>query len=137
MRRHARDKFERNSGRVVDVQGAALEWHLDEARRDARAFKMGSGLLKVDVVEDPKPYPLASRLATGLLQGEAVMTAFLDAVQPKRRGVLGADFQTDHLGVERLAGGQIAHREHEMARAGDVERRIEIGLRVGQRNLTT
>jgi hypothetical protein len=137
MRRHAGNELERCPGRVVDVQGAALERHFDKSCRNARAFKMRSRLLNVDAVEDPKPYALAAGLATGRLQGKAVMASLLDAVQAKRRVVLRADFESDHLGVERLAGGKIANCEHEMARTRDVERRIEIGLRVGQRNLTT
>ena len=129
LRRHARDKFERRSGPVVDVQRAALERHIDEPRRTPARSKCAFALSRSLSVEDPKPDALANRLAPGLLQGEAVMTALLDAVQPDRLVVLVADIETDHLGVERPARGEIARREHEMARAGDVERRLEVGLR--------
>ena len=56
------------------------------------------------------------------------MRALLDAAQPERVGVLVADDQAHHLGVEIAARGEIARGEHEVARAGDVERRIEIGF---------
>src|SRR4029079_15038966 len=49
--------------------------------------------------------------------------------QPEHMGILVADDQPHHLGVEITAPRQIAHREHKMAGARDVERRIEVGVR--------
>ena len=63
------------------------------------------------------------------------MAALLDAMQPDRVVALVADDETDHLGIERAAGLEVARGEHQMAGAGDVERRIVIGLRMRHRHL--
>ena len=88
-------------------------------------------LVEVLVGEHAKADALALRLAGRALQREAVVAALLDAAQPDRVGVLVAHDQPHHLDVEVAAGGEVARREHEMAGARDVERRIEVGLRKG------
>ena len=109
---------------VGDMQGAALERHVDKARFDAGAVEMRLGLDEIVVGEDAKADPLAHRLALGLLQRQAVMAAFLDAVQPHRVVGLVADDEAEDFGVEVLARREIARGEYEVAGARDVEGRM-------------
>ena len=126
---HGRDQFDRRAGGIVEVQRAVLVRRLDERGLDAGLVEMRLGLVEVFVHEHAEADALALRLAGGLLQRERMMRALLDAAQPERVGVLVADDQAHHLGVEVAALREIARREHEMARARDVERRIEVGFR--------
>src|SRR5262245_41787385 len=87
--------------------------------------------LEVVLGEHAEADALALRLAQGALEREAVVAALLHPAQPDRVGILVAHDQAQHLDVEIAAGGEVARREHEMAGAGDVERRIEVGLRNG------
>jgi len=113
------------------MQGAALMRNVDEGRGDAGAIEVRFRLAQILVGEHPKADALALRLAGRSLEREAVVTALLDPAQPDRVGILVAHDQAHHLDVEVAAGGEVARREHEMAGARDVERRIEIGLRNG------
>jgi hypothetical protein len=126
---HRRNELDRRAGRIGKVQGTTLKRHLDEARRHADAVEMRLGAIEVLIGEDAKADPLAQRLAGGPLEREAVVAALLHAAQPDRVGVLVAHDQAHDLDVEVAARGEVARREHEVARARDVERRIEIGLR--------
>jgi hypothetical protein len=113
------------------MQGAALMGHLDESGGNARAIEMRLRALKVVLGEHAKADALALRLSQRALEREAVVAALLHPAQPDRVGILVAHDQTQHLDVEIAAGGEVARREHEMAGAGDVEGRIEVGLRNG------
>ena len=105
--------------------------HLNESGGNASAIEMRLRALEVVLGEHAEADALALRLAQGALEREAVVAALLHPAQPDRVGVLVAHDQTQHLGVEIAAGGEVARREHEMAGAGDVEGRIEVGLRNG------
>ena len=112
------------------MQGAALMRNVDEGRGDAGAIEVRFRLAQILVGEHPKA-TRSHGLAGRSLEREAVVTALLDPAQPDRVGILVAHDQAHHLDVEVAAGGEVARREHEMAGARDVERRIEIGLRNG------
>jgi hypothetical protein len=135
LRLHGGDQLDWRSHRVGEPQRAALVRHLDEPRRDAGAVEVRLRLVEILLVEHVHADAFAARHVGGPLQREAVMAAFLDAAQPQRIGILVADDQTDHLGIERLAGREILCGEHEVARARDVERRVIVGLRKGHRTI--
>ena len=61
-------------------------------------------------------------------QHQAVVAGLLDPAQVERVAVLLGDDQADDLGVEQPAGFQVLDREHDMAGARDVERRVVVGL---------
>jgi hypothetical protein len=134
LRRQRRAQLHRHPHHVGEAQGAALKGRLDELRRNAGAVEMRLRLVQVLLVEHVHADALAARLAVRLLQGEAMVSALLDAVQVDRIGILVADDQAHHFGVERAARGQVLRGQHEMARPRDVERRIKIGRRDRHRN---
>jgi len=131
---HRGDEIDHGAHVVRVAQRAALERHVDQLRRNAGLVEMRFRLVEILLVEDVHADRLAARLARGLLQREAVVLALLDAAQPERIRVLVADEQSDHLGVEGLAGREILRGQHEMAGARDVERRLEVGLWDRHRN---
>jgi len=103
--------------------------------RQSDAIEVRLRFLEIRVGKHPEADTLALRLAGGALEGETVVAALLHAAQPDRVGGLVAHDQAHHLDVEIAAGREIACREHQVAGARDVERRIEVGLRDGHRGL--
>ena len=60
-----------------------------------------------------------------------MMVALLDAAQIERIGGLVADQQPEAIDIEGARARQIAHAKLDMARAHDVERRVENRLADG------
>ena len=86
-------------------------------------------LFEVSLFEHSEAHPFAAGLILSALERQAVMRTFLNAAQVDRSSGLVTHLQADHFGVEIAAFREVARGQHQMARARDIERRFEIGLR--------
>ena len=75
---------------------------------------------------------LAGGLGSGL-EHEAVVAAFLQAAQVERSLVFVAHHEAEGVDIERAAFREVAHREYDMACAGDGEAGSEDRFRYGHR----
>src|ERR1044072_7474406 len=86
-------------------------------------------LFEVILLEHAKAYALADRLLPGALEREAVMRPLLHAAEMNRGGGFVGNLQADDFSVEVARLRKVARGQHEMARARDIERGMEVGGR--------
>src|SRR5262245_2540324 len=118
--RHGRADFERRARNIDGVQAAALERHVDEARRQPARLEVRLREIEVVLGEHAHPDTLAGGRAAGL-QYQAMVAAFLQAAQIERGFVLVAHHEAERLDIEGTALRQVGHSEYHVARACDGE----------------
>ena len=119
---HGRAEFERSTGWVGRVERAVLMLDLDPRGRKAADGEMRLEEIEVFLRSDPEAETLHRRLAP--FQHEAMMAGLLHSPQPQRLAVLVAHDQAQRVAIKRAARGEVADARHQMARPGDVERRL-------------
>src|SRR5215471_9575341 len=109
---------------IGELQRAALERWLGEFVLNAVLGEEAGRLVEVVLVADLEAKMMAGR---GLrpAQHQRVMLVLLAATQVNDAIVRVLDMQADGVLVERTAGLQVLHVEHDMTRSDDVEGRIE------------
>ncbi len=127
---HGGVEFDLEAEGISELQRAALERRFRKGASDAVIGKERGRLVEIAVVADLEAEPVAGgdrRFA----QHQRVMLMLLDAAQIHRAVVAVLDMEADGGLVERAAGIEIHHVEHDVAGPDDIEGRIEDVLRNG------
>src|SRR5579871_701527 len=127
---HRRIKLELKAEGIGELQSAALERLFGKCIDDAVVREERGSLVEIGLAADLEAEAVAGGGAR-LPQNQRVMLMLLAASKINRTLVGILDMQADRRLVEVAAPLQIGHVEHDMARADDVERRIEDMLRNG------
>ena len=123
---HGRAQLQRRADRIAHVQRAALVRHVHPLGRQVPVPEVPVGDVQVVLEEHPEPDPAGRAAVGGLLQHQAVVARLGQPAQVDRRVVLLGHHQTQDLGVEVAALGQVGDIEPDMAGAADVERRPQV-----------
>src|SRR5262249_271108 len=87
------------------------------------------GFPQILFAENAHADPLGLRVTAAALEHEAMVTGLGDAAEIERVLVLVADDEAEKIHVEISAHRQVFHRQHPVAGACDVERRVIDRLR--------
>ena len=112
--RHGGAEFHRCADRVGHLQGAPLKRHLDKGRDAALRLEIALCAIEIVFGQHAHAEPPAGRLKS-FAQDQTVVAGFLDAAKVQRVAVFGAQHQTEHFRIKPLAGGEVFHRQHDMA----------------------
>ena len=127
---HGGVEVERHAEVIRRAQRAALIRQVRERRRQVAAAKPGFGAIKVVLAREFETERAHVGLA-GLPQHQRMMIALLDGAQIEGVLALVADQKSEAIDIEGARALEIPHAELDMARAHDVERRIEYRLMDG------
>ena len=129
---HPRVEVERRAENVGGTQGAALMRHVRKRGRQVAAGEPGRGAVDVVFAGELE----AERTHVGFAaapQHDRMMIALLDAAQIERIVGLVADQKPKAIDVKGARARKVAHAKLDMARAHDIERRVENRLVDGHR----
>ncbi len=127
---HLEIEIERHADRIGGAQRAALERHVRPRHRQVARVEPFGGLVEIVFAADLEA-ERERRDVVRLAQHDRVMVALLDAAQIERVAVLVGDEIAEAIDIEGARAGEVGHAEFDMARAHDIERRIEDGIAEG------
>ena len=127
---HAEIEFEGHAQRIDGTQGPPLIGLLDKLGLQALGTEEVLGLVEVLLREDLEAEMAGAGLGP-LLKHDAVMAALFHRpeIEPPRR--LLRQLQAERVAPERLRGGKVTDRQHDMVQPHDMKGRVEDAGRDG------